>query len=47
MAVSADLTAGTKVATNSQDWQIDLLGLGHSPSQLHTGLDHYNNFGTV
>ena len=47
LAVSADLTAGTKVATSSQDWQLDLLGLGHSPSQLHTGLDHYNNFGTV
>lgn len=54
LSVADDLTSGSAVKTSSAMWSspvanVPLLGqaIDLSASQLHTDLDHYNNFGTV
>jgi uncharacterized repeat protein (TIGR01451 family) len=54
LSVANDLTKGTAVPTNSATWNtpvanVPLLGqpIDLAASQLHTDLDHYNNFGSV
>ncbi|MGH6707474.1 MAG: DUF7507 domain-containing protein, partial [Bradyrhizobium sp.] len=43
---AAELAAG-KIPPSSSIWQSPAFGLDHSASQLHSGLDEYNNFGTI
>jgi uncharacterized repeat protein (TIGR01451 family) len=43
----AELTRATAVAANSPTWQATAFGLDLSGSQLHSGLDEYNNKGTI
>ena len=49
LSVAGDLTTATAVSTSSPTWNVPLLGQGIdlSASALHSGLDHYNNFGVV
>ena len=42
----AELSTG-KIAASSPIWQSPSFGLDHSGSQLHSGLDEYNNHGTI
>jgi len=47
LSVSADLTSATAVKTSSATWQQPQFGLDLSGAALHSGLDEYNNHGTI
>ena len=47
LSVATDLTPGTAVAASSATWQQPQFGLDLSAAAVHSGLDEYNNHGTI
>ena len=47
LSIASDLTQLTAIAASSNLWQKPAFGLDHAASTLRSGLDEYNNHGTI